>query len=104
MPVKRYSSGMQVRLGFALATQLQPEILILDEILAVGDESFRIQCIEYLKKMKKNGQTILIVSHNMDTVRNLCDRVLWFEKGQLYMQGESGKVLERYLESRLIQN
>lgn len=95
-PVKRYSSGMRVRLGFALATQLNPEILILDEILAVGDKSFRAQCVEYLRKLKKEGQTILIVSHNMKTIRELCDRVLWFEKGRLVTQGPTKEILDDY--------
>ncbi len=97
MPIKRYSSGMRVRLGFALATQLKPEILILDEILAVGDEVFRVQCVEYLQKMKKNGHTILIVSHNLNTIQKLCDRVLWFEKGRLKLEGPTYKILNMYL-------
>ena len=101
MPIKRYSSGMRVRLGFALATQLQPEILILDEILAVSDKSFRAQCIEYLKKLKKEGQTILIVSHDMRTIRDLCDRVLLFEKGKLMHQGNTEEILNKYMGSQI---
>ena len=101
MPVKRYSSGMRVRLGFALATQMQPEILILDEILAVGDESFRLSCVEYLKKLRVNGQPLLIVSHNMQTIQELTDRVLWFENGKLLMQGKTNEAINEYLKSKV---
>ena len=92
---------MRVRLGFALATQMQPEILILDEILAVGDESFRLSCVEYLKKLRVNGQPLLIVSHNMQTIQELTDRVLWFENGKLLMQGKTNEAIIEYLKSKV---
>lgn len=82
-PVKRYSSGMRVKLAFAIAAQLRPEILILDEILSVADEKFKLKCLKHLKDMANSGQTILIVSHDMDLIQQLCNRVLVIENGQL---------------------
>lgn len=96
-PVKRYSSGMRVRLAFAVAAQLQPDILIMDEILAVGDKSFHKKSVRELERLRKSGQTILIVSHNMKTIRALCDRVMWFDHGQLELQGKPEEVLSDYV-------
>ena len=75
-PVKRYSSGMYVRLGFAVAAHVEPDVLLVDEVLAVGDASFRHRCIQHMHKLRKNGTTVLFVSHNMHLVREMCDQVL----------------------------
>lgn len=82
-PVKRYSSGMYVRLAFAVAAHLQPEILIVDEVLAVGDASFQKRCIGKMTEVADQGRTILFVSHNMNAIERLCQRVLWLERGRL---------------------
>jgi len=100
MPVKRYSSGMYVRLAFAVATQLESEILILDEVLAVGDVQFQKKCIRTIEKMAEQGRTILFVSHNMDAVQQLCHRILWLESGRLVADSEDTvEVYGRYLSS-----
>lgn len=100
-PVKRYSSGMYVRLAFAVAAHLEPEILIVDEVLAVGDAQFQKKCLGKMEDIGKDGRTILFVSHNMTAVRNLCDRVLWINNGQIAMEGSTPEVTESYLRQDL---
>jgi lipopolysaccharide transport system ATP-binding protein len=104
-PVKHYSSGMYVRLAFAVAAHLEPEILLVDEVLAVGDASFQKKCIGKMSEVSRQGRTIVFVSHNMTAMRKLCARGLWIDGGQIVDQGEAGKVIDRYLqrntESRL---
>ena len=96
-PLKNYSSGMKARLGFAIATMVKPEILIVDEILAVGDYKFRQKCEKRMNEMLSGGTTLLYVSHNIDEVRRLCDHVLWIEKGVARMQGEVNEVCDAYM-------
>lgn len=96
MPVKHYSSGMSVRLGFAIATSIDPQILLVDEVLAVGDLAFQAKCIARIDKMKAAGTTILFVSHDPELVLKLCDQVLWLERGQVQMTGPSDVVIKKY--------
>lgn len=96
-PLKNYSSGMKARLGFAIATMVKPEILIVDEILAVGDYKFRQKCEARMNEMLSGGTTLLYVSHNIDEVLRLCDHALWIEKGVARMQGDVNEVCEAYM-------
>ncbi len=95
-PVKRYSSGMYVRLAFAVAAHLEPEILIVDEVLAVGDAQFQKKCIGKMSEVSKDGRTVLFVSHNMVAVRNLCRRAILIEKGRLKTIGATDPVIASY--------
>ena len=95
-PVKRYSSGMHVRLAFAVAAHLEPEILIIDEVLAVGDAEFQKRCIGKMEEVSKLGRTVVFVSHSMSTVRALCGRVILFESGSLVFDGHPDAAIERY--------
>lgn len=99
-PVKRYSSGMYVRLAFAVAAYLEPEILIVDEVLAVGDVDFQKKCIGKMKDVASNGRTVLFVSHNMEAVKNLCSRALLMEHGTIVSEGSPSQVIESYLNNR----
>jgi lipopolysaccharide transport system ATP-binding protein len=96
-PVKRYSSGMYVRLAFSVAAHLEPEILVVDEVLAVGDARFQKKCIAKMEEVRKCGRTILFVSHNMVAVRSICERVLWLESGEIKRTGSAIDVTEEYL-------
>lgn len=96
-PVKRYSSGMAVRLGFAVASHLEPEILIVDEVLAVGDASFQKKCRKKMKDVSEGGRTVLFVSHNMAMLTRLCERGILLEKGAVVMDGEAAKVVSHYM-------
>lgn len=96
-PVKRYSSGMYVRLAFAVAAHLDPEVLIVDEVLAVGDANFQRKCIGKMGKVAKEGRTVILVSHSMVLVENLTQKCLWLHDGQMRMSGESGEVAAEYL-------
>ena len=95
-PHKYYSSGMEARLAFAVAVCLQPEILLLDEVLAVGDQAFRDRCLARLRAYHASGGTLILVSHEMEQVRELCSRAVWLEKGTLRMDGDAASVLEAY--------
>lgn len=99
-PVKNYSSGMYVRLGFSVAIHVEPDILVVDEVLAVGDSSFQQQCFARFRELKTKGTTIILVSHDMDAVRTLCDEVAWINNGQLEMLGPASEVTEKYLRSQ----
>ncbi len=96
-PVKRYSSGMYVRLAFAVAAHLEPEVLLVDEVLAVGDAAFQKKCLGKMENVASEGRTVLFVSHNMIAVQNLCQRVIWLDNGQLRAQGATPDVLGKYL-------
>lgn len=96
-PVKRYSSGMYVRLGFAIAAHLDPEIMIIDEVLAVGDAEFQKKCLGKMRDLSGGGRTILFVSHNLTAVQALCNKTFYFEKGRLLEQGETSHVIASYL-------
>jgi lipopolysaccharide transport system ATP-binding protein len=97
-PVKQYSSGMYMRLGFAVATAVDPDILLIDEILAVGDAGFREKCLRRIQSFRDRGKTILLVSHDQDLVRKFCDRVLLVHKGELLADGAPDEVIARYEE------
>lgn len=96
-PVKRYSSGMYMRLAFAVAAHLEPEVLIVDEVLAVGDASFQRKCLGKMGNVAKSGRTVLFVSHNMLAVEDLCDRAIWLQDGAIASEGSSKSVVSRYL-------
>lgn len=96
-PVKRYSSGMMVRLGFAVAAHLEPEILIVDEVLAVGDQEFQDKCIGKMQSVSRSGRTVLFVSHNLSAVQNLCTSCLYLKNGQVVERGPTSRVIETYL-------
>lgn len=98
-PVKRYSSGMRVRLGFAVAAHLEPEILIVDEVLAVGDLSFQNKCLGKMKDVTSEGRTVIFVSHNMPAVQHLCDSCLMLDRGRVIANGETEQVIKRYIEN-----
>lgn len=99
MPIKRYSSGMYARLGFAVAVYTNPDILLIDEVLAVGDESFQKKCFSKMKELKKNKTTIVFVSHNMDWVSTLCTRAIWLEHGIIQKDGYPEQVISAYRQS-----
>lgn len=98
-PVKSLSSGMVARLGFAIATEVHPDILILDEVLSVGDESFKNKCKRRLKKFWNSNATILVVSHDLTLIQESCNQAIWLNKGQLQCQGKSEDVIKFYLDS-----
>jgi lipopolysaccharide transport system ATP-binding protein len=98
-PVKRYSSGMYLRLAFAVAAHLEPEILIIDEVLAVGDAAFQKRCLGKIGEVARGGRTVLFVSHNMAAIEGLCSRALLLESGRIVTSGPPGTVIERYLSS-----
>lgn len=96
MPLKNYSSGMQARIAFAIATVTEPDLLIVDEVLSVGDFLFQEKCERRIKQMMDNGTTVLIVSHSIDQVRRLCNKALWIEKSKLKMIGSADEVADAY--------
>ncbi|MCB0792019.1 MAG: ABC transporter ATP-binding protein [Flavobacteriales bacterium] len=102
-PTKRYSSGMKVRLGFAVAAHLEPEIMIIDEVLAVGDAEFQRKCLGKMKDVAGSGRTVLFVSHNMVAVQSLCTRVIWLQDGKLIMDGPPDEVVKKYLHTYTVQ-
>lgn len=97
MPVRYYSSGMLVRLGFAVATSIQPAVLLVDEVLAVGDWSFRKKCLQRIREMQQEGTAILYVSHALDEVRRLCHRAVWLKEGRICAEGHPEEVVKLYL-------
>jgi ABC-type polysaccharide/polyol phosphate transport system ATPase subunit len=98
-PIKRYSSGMRLRLGFAVAAHLEAEILIVDEVLAVGDAAFQRKCLNTMENLRERARTVLFVSHNLAAVENLCRRCVWIDAGRVHMDGESRRVIEAYMQS-----
>lgn len=97
MPIKHYSSGMYVRLGFAVAVHVDPEILIIDEVITVGDEQFQRQCFDYLYDLRRRGVTIVVVSHSLSIVQTMCDKAAWLDHGVLQVAGDSVDVVDAYL-------
>ena len=97
-PIKNYSSGMRARLGFAVATMVKPDILIVDEILSVGDYKFRQKCEKRMKELLDGGTTLLFVSHSIEEVKRLCDHALWIDRGVARMQGEAIEVCDAYMQ------
>jgi lipopolysaccharide transport system ATP-binding protein len=98
-PIRTYSSGMVARLGFSVAVHLDPEILLIDEILAVGDAHFQAKCHDRLDEFRRQGVTLLIVTHALTEVQRLCDRAVWLDRGKIAMQGDPGAVIEAYAKS-----
>ncbi|MGB5064734.1 MAG: ABC transporter ATP-binding protein [Candidatus Competibacter sp.] len=95
-PIRTYSSGMVARLGFAVATDIQPEVLIIDEVLSVGDAEFQQKSSARISKYRNNGSTILIVSHNSTSIKKLCDRVIWLDRGSIKMVGNANDIVDQY--------
>jgi ABC-type polysaccharide/polyol phosphate transport system ATPase subunit len=95
-PVRNYSSGMVIRLGFAIAAHVNPEILIIDEVLSVGDQAFQKKCIEKVNAFKSEGKTILVVSHGLNLIEELCESAIWLDKGRLRAAGTSHEVISQY--------
>ena len=100
-PIKTYSSGMTMRLAFSVATLVEPEILIVDEILAVGDERFQRKSYDRMLSLMQGGTTVLMVSHNLDTIRNMCSRVLWLHHGQIREIGPTQEVCDAYQQASM---
>lgn len=97
LPVKIYSSGMYVRLGFAIAVSLEPEILMVDEVIAVGDEEFQRKCFDHLFALRKKGTTIVLVTHSLSLIRDMCDQAMWLERGRIKQLGPGPEVADAYL-------
>ena len=100
-PAKNYSTGMYLRLAFSVAAHLEPEILLVDEVLAVGDASFQKKCLGKMEDVAKAGRTVLFVSHNMAAVERLCQKVIWLQNGRMHTMGEAGEVVSQYLRTTL---
>lgn len=96
-PVRTYSSGMYMRLAFSVAINVDADILLVDEILSVGDQHFQEKCIEKMKELKKTGKTMVFVTHSLSSARELCDRAIWLHKGHIRLDGETNKVIDEYL-------
>ena len=97
-PVRTYSSGMYMRLAFSVAINVDADILLVDEILSVGDQHFQEKCINKMKELKKQGKTMVFVTHSLGSARELCDRAVWLNKGTLQMDGDVNEVIDKYLE------
>lgn len=98
VPLKNFSSGMVARLGFAIAIDVEPDILLVDEILAVGDENFRQKCAKKIEELQKKGVTFIIVSHNMAQIKKLCQHTVWIENGKVVEYGASNEICDKYQE------
>ena len=96
-PVRTYSSGMYMRLAFSVAINVDAEILLIDEILAVGDQHFQDKCFKKLEELSKGNKTIIIVSHNLESIKQLCDRAIWLKDGEIAMDGNCNEVVDSYL-------
>ena len=102
-PVKHYSSGMGLRLGFAVAAYLEPEILVVDEVLAVGDDEFQRKCLGKMDEVAKEGRTVLLVSHNMSAILNLCEKALWLDRGMVKEYSQTLPIVQAYLDKGSLQ-
>jgi ABC-2 type transport system ATP-binding protein len=98
-PIRTYSTGMIARLGFSVATTIRPDVLLIDEVLSVGDVSFQDKCINRIKGFREEGTTIIIVSHSMGTIEQICDRAIWLAAGRIQEYGQVGKVVYQYIEN-----
>lgn len=98
-PVKNYSSGMYTRLGFSVAVHLEPDILLIDEVLAVGDASFQQKCYEHLNRLRARGCTIILVSHDLASVDKFCERGIWLDHGRLLADGDTDRTIQTYLDA-----
>ena len=101
VPIRNYSSGMQMRLGFSVAVHVEPQVILVDEVLAVGDYEFQLKCLKKIREMQKQGVTILFVSHDFEDVQNLCTRVIWLDSGSVKGDGEAGEIIEQVKEGYL---
>ena len=97
VPIRNYSSGMMMRLAFSVATVVNPQILIVDEILAVGDEAFQVKSRARMMELMSGGTTVLFVSHDLNQIKDMCDRVIWLDHGEIKMQGKAAEVCEQYV-------
>jgi ABC-type polysaccharide/polyol phosphate transport system ATPase subunit len=95
-PIRTYSTGMAMRLAFSIAVNVQPELLIVDEVLAVGDQAFTAKCLDRIHELKRSGKTFVCVSHSAGILQTLCTRAIWLDAGEVVMQGSIGEVLEAY--------
>ena len=100
IPIKNYSSGMAARLGFSIATAVDPDILICDEVLAVGDYLFQKKCEKKMNELRDKGATLLYVSHAIESVKDVCDHALWLSEGKIVMKGSVDTVCDSYMEQR----
>ncbi len=98
-PIKYYSNGMNIRLGFSIAAHFEPEIFLLDEVLAVGDINFQAKCVKKIDQLARSGHTILLVSHDTDRIQSNCERCIWLERGEVKMDGRSDIVVNEYNKS-----
>lgn len=98
-PVRTYSSGMYMRLAFSIAINVDADILLIDEILAVGDQHFQDKCFAKLQEIAKSDKTIVIVSHSLDSVKKICNRAIWINKGKIALDGKCSDVIAKYLET-----
>jgi ABC-type polysaccharide/polyol phosphate transport system ATPase subunit len=96
-PVKSYSSGMYMRLGFAVATHVDPDVLLVDEVLAVGDEGFTHKCLDKFGDFKRRGKTILLVTHSLNLVERFCDEAVWLDAGRKRVEGDPKRVIDAYI-------
>ena len=101
-PLRTYSTGMQMRLAFSIAIHAKPDVLLIDEVLAVGDYTFEAKCREWINRFKAAGRTILIASHDLESMRELCDEVLWLRPGEHVERGTADEVIRKYLEESLV--
>jgi len=99
IPLRNYSSGMKMRLGFSIAAHVNPDILLVDEVLAVGDTAFKQKCYEKIRYFQRKQKTILYVSHNLESVKNICDWTIWLDKGKIIKKGVPEEVIDAYLSS-----
>lgn len=97
VPVKTYSSGMYARLGFSIAVNIERDVILIDEILGVGDSRFKGKCEKKMRQFQERGKTIILVSHSMEAVKNFCNRVIWMDKGTVIAEGQPERVIEQYL-------
>lgn len=97
VPVRTYSSGMYMRLAFSIAVNVQADILLIDEILAVGDQHFQEKCLSKMKELKSQGKTMVFVSHNVNQVKSFCDRAIWIKNGEIAADGPTSEILEKYI-------
>lgn len=98
LPLKNYSSGMVSRLGFAIAIDVHPDLMLVDEVLSVGDENFRKKCLAKIQELKQNGVSFLFVSHNIDQVKKLCEKTIWIENSDVKAYGDTAEVCKQYLD------
>jgi energy-coupling factor transporter ATP-binding protein EcfA2 len=103
VPVKHYSSGMYMRLGFSIAINLRPDILLVDEVLAVGDQAFQMRCLDKIHELRRQGISIVLVTHDLNSVREMCDRAIWLDEGEIQVEGPVEHVLDEYLTDVLIE-